>query len=204
MLLWLLYSSSGLNRPGQVIRYVATQEFKAVDYFHTVSIIENGRVVRSALPGVQDHFFCFLCLYLWGCLQRKLASFMTLLWYVSPEMRSTTVVSSANFIMKLEVWEDVCMHVMCVMWVKQWALHITPWDATAEWEGGGEVEAHPDILRTVHKQIFQVDRWKERHSWHNFLLSISRMRIYSTRAVIMEKQPLWTFLPCEQICQGQR
>lgn len=42
------------------------------------------------------------------------ASFGTLSWYVLPKMRPNTV-SSAIFIMELEVWEDIRMHVMCVM-----------------------------------------------------------------------------------------
>lgn len=41
------------------------------------------------------------------------ASFGTLSWYVLPKMRPNTV-SSAIFIMELEVWEDIRMHVMCV------------------------------------------------------------------------------------------
>lgn len=42
------------------------------------------------------------------------ATFGTLSRYVLPKMRPNTV-SSAIFIMELEVWEDIRMHVMCVM-----------------------------------------------------------------------------------------
>lgn len=43
------------------------------------------------------------------------ATFGTLSRYVLPKMRPNTV-SSTIFIMELEVWEDIRMHVMCVMW----------------------------------------------------------------------------------------
>lgn len=53
-------------------------------------------------------------------LQSRIASFVffvtfgTLSRYVLPKMRPNTV-SSTIFIMELEVWEDIRMHVMCVM-----------------------------------------------------------------------------------------
>ncbi len=60
-LLCLPDCSCGVGGPGEVVCCVSSQEFEAVDSFHTVSTHEDGRGVSSALPEVQDEFFCLPC-----------------------------------------------------------------------------------------------------------------------------------------------
>lgn len=56
-LLSLLYRHRGVGSPGQIVR---NQESRRVDPFHTDPVdVELGRIC-SALPKVQDKFFC-LC-----------------------------------------------------------------------------------------------------------------------------------------------
>ncbi|KAK3532260.1 hypothetical protein QTP86_013900 [Hemibagrus guttatus] len=119
-LLGFLGDGAGVERPGEVLRQVDTEEFGALDDLHIGPVDVQWRVVTLCSPEVKNHLFSLVDI------QRQVvvftpgrctSSLYADSWFLL--MRPTTAVSSVNLRMWLELciaaqstWTDWCDHLV--------------------------------------------------------------------------------------------